>query len=71
MKTLCPRCNQGWILAFCIRENGKIVNICEECEALWPAEKTIEANNFDDMVTYLKSFGLKGLWIDLEELINH
>lgn len=66
MKTWCPRCNQGWVLTARIRATGQIVHVCEECEALWPQSRPVEASNFEDMATHVRSFGLKGEWTELE-----
>jgi hypothetical protein len=68
MKKWCPRCNQGWVIATRIHINGKIVQVCEECEALWPNKNAIESHNFLDMAAYLKSIGLNGIGDELESL---
>jgi hypothetical protein len=68
MKTACPRCGQGWVLQYRIRGFAEIVNVCDECDALWKDGQEIAATNFVAMSTYLCSLGLRGEWKELQEL---
>jgi transposase-like protein len=68
MKTWCPRCNEGWVIDVRIRARGEIVYVCEECEALWTDPQKIDLSNFTDMAAYLRVFGLKGDWNELERV---
>ncbi|MDZ4816034.1 MAG: hypothetical protein SGI71_07180 [Verrucomicrobiota bacterium] len=65
MKIWCPRCNQGWVTGAQIKSTNERVSVCEECEAAWANEKSINFETFVDMSTMLKAKGLSGNWSDL------
>ncbi len=66
----CPRCNQGEVNRVIIIKTEEVVNICEECDALWPSGVNIGPSDFIDFATYVKPFGLRGLWSELKVLNN-
>jgi len=63
---LCPRCEQGDIVAATIRSTRQRLFVCGECEATWFALHDVAHVRFVDYGTYMKSIGLKPLWDELE-----
>ena len=51
-----------------IKVIGLYISICEECDALWIEGSPIKNDNFIDYSTYVKVYGLRGIWSDLEIL---
>lgn len=43
---LCPRCEQGDIAKTQIKNAGKEIYVCEECEATWFSKEAISATPF-------------------------
>ena len=35
---ICPYCEQGRVIKAKIKKNGRIINICEECDTVWKGE---------------------------------
>ena len=62
---LCPRCEQGDICKAQIRLNGKIVFLCQECEATWFSAEAIGVDNFVDFGIYMEGLGFPPLWSSL------
>ena len=63
---LCPRCDeQGEIVKAQIIATGEVVQICNECDALWPAGTQVGPTGFVDFSTYVRPLGLRGLWDEL------
>ena len=63
---LCPRCDQqGTIHKVRINATGEVVQLCDECDALWPSGVQVSVETFLDFSTYVKQFDLKGLWTEV------
>lgn len=66
---LCPRCDQqGTVFTVRINSTGELVNLCDECDALWPSGKPVRAADFVDFSTYVRPIGLKGHWTEITVL---
>jgi hypothetical protein len=66
---LCPRCDQqGTVLRVRINGTGEVVNLCDECDALWPTGVPVGATGFVDFTTYLGQPGLRALWSEVTVL---
>jgi len=63
--TICPRCEQGRLLAATVRHNGMAIRVCEECEATWIEPQEVDSRTFVDLGTYLTSLGRPPLWTEL------
>ena len=75
-KVWCPRCDQGWVRRAIIRRNGHAIRICDECDTVWSygvevkwpftgSETEVGGVFFAD---YVKPYGLRGTWDELELL---
>lgn len=62
---LCPRCEQGDVVAAQIRRTGAALFVCKECEATWFAVDDIGQAPFVDFGTYMEELGLQPLWDEL------
>ncbi len=67
---LCPRCEQGDICKAQIKSNGKLVYVCQECEATWFSAESVGVDAFVDFGTYMEGLGLLPLWSSLAVLSN-
>ena len=66
---LCPRCDQqGCIHRVCIKTNREIVQLCDECDALWRDGIVPAVPGFIDFAEYVRPLGLLGLWSEVEVL---
>jgi len=58
----CPRCDhQGVIQLVRIKKLGQVVNVCEECDALWLTElkeTPVYGTDFVDFSSYLEEHGI-------------
>lgn len=45
-----------------INATGEVVQLCDECDALWPSNVPVTKNGFVDFATYVKPMGLHGRW---------
>ena len=60
----CPYCEEGEIVVAKIKNSGKIINICEECDTVWEDKINNQTGmNFD---TYMQSKGFYASWKELE-----
>jgi protein-arginine kinase activator protein McsA len=62
---ICPRCEQGEICQAQINATGKLVYVCQECEATWFSAEAIGVDAFIDFGTYMEKLGLPPLWSSL------
>lgn len=62
---LCPRCEQGDVVAAQIRRTDAVLFVCQECEATWFAKDEIGRAPFVDFGTYMEELGLQPLWDEL------
>ena len=63
---LCPRCDdQGNIQRVRINRTGEIVQLCDECDAMWFEDVVPSITTFQDFSTYMESLGLPGIWSEL------
>lgn len=59
-RVVCPRCDgNGFVYRGRIAELGKIVYICDECDALWQEERAIGEKDHVDFSTFLSNHGIK------------
>ncbi len=68
---VCPRCDgNGVVHKAIIREFNIIVQICDECEAMWLEHEPLILENFKDFSTYMEEQGFNGVWskIDIVDL---
>jgi len=65
---LCPRCEQGDVCKAQIKSNGKLVYVCQECEATWFSAEAVGVESFVDFGTYMEGVGLPPLWSSLTVL---
>jgi transcription elongation factor Elf1 len=65
----CPRCDgQGSIQEVRIKQDGRILLSCDECEATWLSREAIGAEPWVDLSDYMESVGLTATSQDLEIL---
>lgn len=64
----CPRCKQGSVLAVKVIKNGRIIYLCDECEAVWFCKDSIEYATFNYFNYYMERLGLPDDWDQLEIL---
>lgn len=67
---LCPRCEQGNVVAARIKATGERIFVCQECEATWLSREEISSKRSLDFGTYMEEVGLKPLWDELVVLNN-
>lgn len=66
---LCPRCDgQGTIRQVRINSTGIVVQLCDECDAMWLADEQPSLETFQDFATFMQSIGLQGLWSEITRL---
>lgn len=63
----CPRCSQGLVRAMRIRVTQTLLWVCDECEATWISQDSIDGSVFIDYGSLMESKGLKPLWSELED----
>ncbi|KAB7773240.1 hypothetical protein CEK69_04705 [Xanthomonas sp. LMG 12462] len=63
---LCPRCEQGDICTAKIKSTGRLLYICQECEATWFSSEAVGLEPFVDFGTYMETLGLPPLWSSLD-----
>lgn len=63
---LCPRCDgQGSIQRVRVNATGEVVQLCNECDAMWVANELPSLDSFQDFGTFMQSKGLQGLWSEI------
>ncbi len=62
IKTVCPRCEQDYLVKANIRPLEETIWICPECDAIWPVDAQPRFETFADYATYMESKGRRGLW---------
>lgn len=65
---LCPRCSQGNIVSAEIKYTGKVIFVCQECEATWFSIEDIGSMQFQDFGAFMEEIGLSPLWNELNVL---
>ena len=63
---ICPYCGQGAVRKAKIKENGKNIFICEECDTVW--EKEVNDKTGVSLKFFLKNEGIDVSWDDWNEL---
>ena len=68
-KTVCPRCEQDYLVEANIRPLDELIRLCPECDAIWPIDTPPSFETFADYSTYMESKGQRGLWdyLDIRE----
>jgi Zn-finger nucleic acid-binding protein len=64
ISTSCPRCNQGPIVLERIRATAELIQICEECEAVWLDGTDIVLATFRTFYSFMEERGLSDRWLD-------
>ncbi|WP_255220983.1 hypothetical protein [Herbaspirillum rubrisubalbicans] len=49
-----------------IRKTGRLIFVCQECEATWLSGTEIIKSGFVDFGTYMEDIGLDPLWSELD-----
>ncbi|MDP7702272.1 MULTISPECIES: hypothetical protein [unclassified Mycobacterium] len=49
-------------------DTGEEIQLCDECEALWPTGAGLMAPGFEQLTEFFKHRGIPPLWSSLEEL---
>jgi hypothetical protein len=65
---VCPGCGQGWVRHFRILALEKEIYLCDECETMWATRQGIGRETPANFVDFMRSYGLKGLWDEIEEI---
>lgn len=61
---ICPYCEQGRVIEARIKKNGKVINICEECDTVWEGEiDLLTGMSYDE---FMENQGCEGTWDELE-----
>jgi hypothetical protein len=64
---VCPRCGQGWVIPMVVEETGEEIQVCDECDAIWPAGVKPQVPGFEDLSEYLQSRGLDPITAPLRQ----
>jgi len=68
----CPRCDgQGDVQVVRVNATGLVLQVCDECEATWLENEEPSLLTFRDFETYMRSFGLEGLWSEVTVVSKH
>ena len=62
----CPRCGQGAIMTMRVTRTGESIQVCDECEAVWPIGIPPSVPGFEDLSVYLEKREIDPLWSSLE-----
>jgi hypothetical protein len=60
----CPRCDQGPIVLARIRATAELLQICEECEAVWLIGHDIDLVTYRTFYSFMDERGLSDRWLD-------
>jgi len=63
---VCPRCEQGVVVAVRVRATDARLFVCKECEATWLAREAIGTTPWQDFGTYLRAQGASPVWTEVE-----
>lgn len=47
VQTLCPRCEQGFVVTARVKKTGAVIYLCNECEAVWFCPESIDYATFN------------------------
>ena len=64
MNIICPYCEQGGIIKAKVKKNNRIINICEECDAVWIGEILEETGMTFEK--YMEQRGYTNSWDEIE-----
>ncbi len=64
----CPRCGQGSVAAYSVKATSEVVQVCDECDAVWTTEVEPNATGFMTLEEFLAERCLPPLWDELEKL---
>lgn len=67
---ICPRCKQGEILVRVISATTETIQVCDECEAVWPPGIEPSLESFQQLTVMLKERGLSTLWTELADPVQ-
>ncbi|MEX5298431.1 hypothetical protein RCG67_06590 [Kocuria sp. CPCC 205292] len=54
----CPDCEYGTVAHYRVEATGEVVQVCDECDALWEAEEDLTAPSVTTIERYLSLRGL-------------
>ena len=69
MKITCSLCEQDYVRIYHIKTNHIQFFGCPECDAAWYSEP-LTVSRSTGLPTVLKSYGLEGIWSEVEEVSN-
>lgn len=61
----CPRCDQGWVNLLVVTGSGTTLQVCDECDAVWPQSTTVHYGGFRDLTGVLTEIGATPQWTSL------
>lgn len=64
----CPRCGQGSVCPYRVVATAEILQVCDECEAVWPPGIDPTPTGFANLEDELARRGLPLGWEQLKEL---
>ena len=69
-RPICPFCSQGQVEPMIVRATRERIQICEECDSVWPKGAEVGTSGATNLGSYMESRGLRPLWTELvmEEL---
>ena len=64
----CPVCDYGTVVCYHVIATGDLVQVCDECDALWEAEEDLTSPSVSRIEQYLSLRGLPLLRSGLERV---
>lgn len=64
----CPRCGQGQVASYRIAATGDTLQVCDECDAVWPTGVEPVNAGFANLEDELSARGLPPGWEQLVEV---
>jgi hypothetical protein len=64
----CPRCGQGRVNTYRVVSTAEMLQVCDECEAVWPTGGDPAPTGFTNLEDELTRRGLPSGWEQLEEM---
>lgn len=68
MRGACPRCRQGVVVLYEHVDAALPFQLCEECDATWPAGAPLERSTFADLTLMLEGQGYTADWARLRRM---
>ena len=65
----CPRCNgQGHVFLVRVKKTGKILKLCDECDAIWNHDEEVSQESWSTFDHYMEDIGLDTRWDHIDVL---